>query len=341
MADLPDAKAVRGWPQRAGPWLLWLLALGLIIGAIVLSHRWNDRAGIDAIYVVLALIVIAVPLPPVRQFLGEATNVEVAGVKVTRQIAQDATDVTDDLPLLDFAFEQEGTTTSVGELRVIGKVWPKDFNTSLGLLQSTLGERVHWAINEIYGDAWLDPTDTAAGLERLRDNKLLTAQEARIALAIIELGKRTLSPGKSLSEKLSLFMPAADRIVHTFRYVVLDKQVRTQLSAPSMKLKLIDFAQPDGPWPDFYAYTRRRESVLRISVTMARTEQSTMIRDARERLRRQRVDTPLDGSAQPLIAVPRTSLTKFRSSSAFPAVRRSALERFVVNWKEANPPRPG
>lgn len=299
-----------------------LVLLGL---AVLVSHDWNPKSGIDPLYVVLALGAVALAFPTPREWLKNVTKISLGGIEVTRQV-EDAVAAASALPVTD----EDADTELRRRFKIIGEDWRKDPGGALARLQVKLDERLHWLEREIYATHISTGSKT---IEKLRASGLIRPFEARLASAVKEVSpatiERDMSTGGETKEAAIRFVERADRVVHQLRLIAFDALVRRELEARGMRVADIH-GQPRGRWPDFYAFDpgdaeKREKQPLRISVRLARTKDSNLLGDTRERLKSRWPETPFDHEVQRVIVYPETAETPAKGDADIPALKYGAF----------------
>lgn len=298
------------------------LALALIAAAVLVSHDWEPKSGLDPLYVVLTLVVgsflFSGPRRLLRELLSRMSKLSFGGVEVTLQVT-DAVAAAELLPL-----SNEDAEDGKRELKIVGEDWRKDPRAALAKLKGKLDRRLRWIEREIYATKI---ASNAATLEKLRAGGLIKPFEQRIAVTVEDLTgealERSLEGRGERQEAATRFVERADRVVNQFRLIAFDARVRLDLA--DRGLKILDIRnQPEGRWPDFYVYDpkdkRRAKSPLRLAVRMATVKDSKLIENARNRLRGNR-ETPLDASTQCVIVYPQGSRATPDGDVEIPALR--------------------
>jgi hypothetical protein len=315
--------------KRAG-FIGWLGALVVVVAAIVLSHLWDEDAGVNPVYVVLLLAVVSLVSPTARELLREGlrrmSKISFGGVEITLQVA-DAVAATESLPL--DGEEDDGER----ELKIVDDDWRTDPEAALAKLQDMLDRRLRWIEAEIYAKRIASNAET---LDKLWGDRLIDPSEQRIATTVAELKpddlKRSLEAGGETRDAAVAFVKSADRVVNQLRLIAFDALVRRELLARGMKiLELRD--QPAGRWPDFYAFgpgdRERSKKPMRITVRMAIRKDGELIEKARSGLRESWPETPLDESAQRVIVFPQGSLALPPEDAEIPALRYQDFLAFI------------
>jgi hypothetical protein len=302
-----------------------LAALVLLGIAVWVSHDWDPKSGIDPLYVILALGAVALAFPAPREWLRNVTKISLGGIEVTRQV-EDAVAAASALPVTD----EDADTESRRKFKIIGEDWRKDPGGTLATLQVKLDERLHWLEREIYATHISSGTKT---IEKLRASGLIRPFEARLANAVKEVSPKTIerdmNGGGETKEAAIRFIERADRVVHQIRLIAFDALVRRELEARGMRIVDIH-GQPRGRWPDFYAFDpcdaeKQERKPLRISVRMARTKDSNLLGDTRERLKNRWPETPFDHNVQRVIVYPETAVTPAKGDADIPALKYGAF----------------
>ena len=299
------------------------LALALICVAVLVSHDWDPKSGIDPLYVILALVagsfIFPAPRMLLREVLSRMSKLSFGGVEVTLQVV-DAVAAAEILPL-----GSEEDDDGSRELRIVGEDWRKDPRGAVALLQRKLDHRLRWIEREIY--ATKIPSNSKT-LERLRAGGLIKPFEERIAVTLEGISSGALArslEGRSERQEAAVrFVERADRVVNQFRLIAFDARVRRELELRG--LKILDIrSQPSGRWPDFYAYDPADEHgakrPFRVVVRMATVKDSELIDRARSRLRRNPRETPLEALAQHIVVYPQGSRATPDEDAEFPALR--------------------
>lgn len=300
------------------------------------SHRWNQGGGLDIAYVVLALGTMALTFPATREWLAEATNIKLpGGVEVSRQVA-DAVETVKWLPDVKEDKGDEETSAPDEPLKILEADWHEEPSSALSALREAVRDRVAWIQKEVYPPPERKHTDHSA-LEKIEKDGLISAQEARVAKTVLQVSGRMLAAGydsdsEERHESVIGFMEGADSVAHQLRLIALDNQVRKDLKHQGFRL--LDLrGQPRGRWPDFYAFhPDRLDKPLRVSVRMARTKDSNLLRLTRERLRTKSLESPLDELAQRIIVVPCTSKSNLEDDEEEPAIPAITRGEPLKDW---------
>lgn len=318
--------------DRLAALIVAVFALGLIIGAAFLSHSWGDeKEGLDSVYVILALVVLALAIPSVRRWLREATQVKLpGGFEITRQV-EDAVAAAATLPDADESLELKPGDKA----KILREDWRGDPKSALGKLQAVLSKRLNW-INRELGE---DPRRTdLESIAKLKEQGLINPPQARLLQSLNEISgaavERDFAKGGETKEAMVRFLENADRTVSRIRLIVLDRKVRRSLEEEGFSIMDIG-GQPQRRWPDFYVFDRSAPDAvpLRAAVRVATLKKSKLIKDARKRLRKTK-ETPLDAEAQKVIVIPRISKTNLGPAEfEIPAFRREAFMEWVRSWR--------
>lgn len=304
--------------------------LALIVAAVLVSHSWNRDGGLDPLYLILAVGVIALAIPGTRRWLSEATNVKLpGGFEISREL-EDAVAVTAMLPNID---EESESLGGGRKLKIVGEAWRGDPAEALGKLQGQLSMRLAWFEGEFYDGI---PRPDSATIAKLRGDRLIRTYEARLLSAVSEITaagvEREFERGGEAKEAMVRFIEESDRVISKIRVIALDRKVREM--AEALGLSTIDFTdQPAGRWPDFYLFDHRRPTAppIRVTPRIAVAKKSKMIEDVRKRLERVMPETPLDEGIQCVIVVPRTSRATagLDTQAKVAAVKRDGLTEWL------------
>jgi hypothetical protein len=315
---LPSSRATR---ENTRALVLAGLALLLVIGAAILSHLWNSNSGLDVVYVMLALVIVALAFPFTREWLANATNVKLpGGLEISRQL-EDATETVKGLPIVDESTEYAGEE----RLKVVSVEWQENPSAALKDLRKELRAKVTWIFDEIHPNKPRPATDVGA-ICKLDDEHLLSPQQARVAKAVLRASGRMVERSYDDDETrddVVTFMEGADRVVHQLQLIALDRAVRHQLRKAGFKF--LDFrGQPLRRWPDFYVIhpDHLEAPPLRIACRVAKAPGSKLIGETRARLRKKWTETPLDERAQRVIVIPNTSQSRWEADGDIPAMKR-------------------
>lgn len=320
--------------------LLAIAGLLLVAGAAFLSHQWDSNSGLDVVYVMLALVIIALAFPFTREWLANATNVKLpGGLEISRQL-EDATETVKRLPTVDEDTEKADATT----LKIISVEWQEDPSSALKELRTALRRKVSWVFDEVHPNGHRPATDFA-GICKLEEENLMSTQEARVAKALLRASGRMVArsfDNDDTHQEVVTFMEGADRSTYQLKLIAMDRVVRKRLR--ERRFHLLDFhGQPDGRWPDFYAThpDHLEQAPLRIAFRMAERPNSGLIVETRDRMRRKLIETPLDRLAQRVIVVPNTSQTHWEEDEEIPAMKRDAffawIDRYLEGERAAEP----
>lgn len=326
----PNARAAR---ENKRALVLAALGLALVIGAAILSHLWNSHSGLNVIYVMLALVIVALAFPFTREWLSNATNVKLpGGLEISRQL-EDATETVRTLPIVDESTED----ASEQALKVLDVEWQEDPSGALKDLRKELRAKITWIFDELYPNTQRPATDAGA-ICKLEEDELLNPQQARVAKAVLRASGRMV--GRSFDDDethadVVTFMEGADRVVHQFQLIALDKAIRLQLRETGFKF--LDFrGQPRRRWPDFYAihpdYLERPP--LRIACRVAKAPNSKLIGETRARMHKKWKETPLDERTQRVIVVPDTSQTHWEDDKDIPTMKRATFFSWIGGYLE-------
>lgn len=334
MAPLPSLPSVPSLPNsraaRENKRALFLAAVALLLvaGAALLSHQWNSHGGLDVIYVMLALVIVALAFPFTREWLSNATNVKLpGGLEISRQL-EDATETVRMLPIVDEASEDSGENA----LKVVSVEWQENPSRALKDLRKEMRKKIAWVFDELYPNSSRPATDAGA-VCKLEERGLLSPQQARVAKAVLKASGRMVERSfddDETRDDVVTFMEGADRVVHQFQLIALDRAVRHQLREGSFRF--LDFrGQPKRRWPDFYAIhpDRLEKPPLRIACRVAKAHDSRVIGETRARMRQKWKETPLDDSAQRVIVIPNTSQTHWEAEDDIPAMKRGDFFTWV------------
>ena len=328
MASLPSLPSTPSLPvpraakENRRALLLAIIGLLLVAGAAFLSHKWDSHGGLNVIYVMLALVIVALAFPFTREWLANATNVKLpGGLEISRQL-EDATEtVRTMLPTVDEDTEKAGPE----ELKIISVEWQEDPSSALKELRKALRKKVSWVFDEVHPNGRRPVTDFAA-ICKLEAENLMSPQEARVAKAVLRASGRMVArsfDNDDTHQEVVNFMSGADRATYQLKLIAMDRVVRKGLRERGFNL--LDFRdQPKGRWPDFYATHpgHLAKSPLRIAVRMAERPGSNLIVETRDRMRRRRAETPLDEPAQRVIVIPNMSRTSWDDDEEIPAMKR-------------------
>ena len=273
----------------------------MVVVAVLLSRHWGG-GGLNPVYPILILVIIALAFEGMREWLSRATKVKLpGGIEVTRAV--------------------------------------EDAVAALASLRTELDDRMTWLAMELYGSR---KRSTLATIERLRADGLIRPYEARLAKAVRDASGKFIAAeidrGGDRGEAATRFVERADKLIHQIRLIAFDALIRKGLAERG--LRIIDLeGQPDRRWPDFYAFDPDRTGdspeTLRVSVRMARNKTSDLIDGARKRLRDKWPETPLDTErVKRVIVFPQTSKTRPPEDDEIPALRRDAFFAWVDAWKQ-------
>jgi len=310
--------------KRVSLWMVaaWLGALAAVAVAAWGSHRWGDK-GLNPLYPVIFLAILALIFEGPRKWLGRATNLKLpGGFELTREI-EDAVEAVAQLP--DFAEEEDDSGSEAdSELRVLDCDWWTDPAAALAQLRGKLDEQLQWIGDELFaGKHRLG----LSGIDRLENERLLKPYELRIARALLKVEakdlKREVQAGGERGEAACRFVARADKVAYQLRLIVFDTAIRRALRERGMRILDIQ-DQPAGRWPDFFVFagTKPPGQPARVAVRMARTPSSDLIPTTRRRLRRKFPETPLDPMAKAVVVYPQTSKTEPKRSERIPAKKR-------------------
>ena len=318
--------------KRLAPLAAAVFALALIAAGALASHSWNEEAALNPIYVILALLVVALVFPSTRQWAREATNVKLpGGFEITRQVEEA---VAEAAALPDAGEGSE--SSSKRKLKFLAKDWSGEPKSAIGLLQGVLRDRLDWIEREFYEDRRQTDSKT---LGKLREEDLIGPGQARLLRALSEATgvaiEREFAKGGKAKESAVRFMEEADRTVSRVRLIALDNRVRKDLHEKGLRVMDIG-GQPSNRWPDFYAFDSEAKQAppLRIAARVALQRKSKVLEEVWGRL--QGTDeTPLDAEAQRVIVIPRISATKLEEYPDIPACRRDRLMDWIVERRPA------
>ncbi|MDQ3725830.1 MAG: DoxX family protein [Actinomycetota bacterium] len=318
--------------KRLAPIAAAGFALVLIGAGALASHSWNQEASLNPVYVILALIVIALAFPSTRQWAREATNVKLpGGFEITRQV-EDAVAEAAALPDAGESSESD----SKRKLKFLQKDWSGEPKSAIGLLQGVLRDRLDWIEREFYEDKRQTDSKT---LDKLREDDLIGPGQARLLGALSEATgvaiEREFAKGGKAKESAVRFMEEADRTVSRVRLIALDNKLRKDLQREG--LRVVDIGgQPSDRWPDFYVFDPEAKELppLRIAPGVALQEKSKVLENVWSHLRETQ-ETPLDVEAQRVIVVPRISATKLEEYPDIPARRRDGFMAWIVERRVA------
>jgi hypothetical protein len=327
--SLPSARAARE-NQRA--LLLAIIGLLLVGGAAYLSHEWDSNSGLNVVYVMLALVIVALAFPFTREWLANATNVKLpGGLEISRQL-EDATEtVRTMLPTVD----EDTEKASPEVLKIISVEWQEDPSSALKELRKALRKKISWVFDEVHPNERRPATDSAA-IRKLEGENLMSTQEARVAKAVLRASGRMVArsfDNDETHQEVVNFMVGADRATYQVKLIAMDRVLRHGLRERGFHL--LDFrGQPTGRWPDFYAThpSHLAKSPLRIAMRMAEKPGSNLIVETRDRMHRKRVETPLDESAQRIIVVPNVSQTHWDEDEEIPAMKRDDFFTWIDQY---------
>lgn len=320
--------------------VVWLTAMGVLVAAIYFSHRWDEKSGIDPIYVILLLVVGSLAFRAPRKLLidvlSRVSKFSFGGVEVTLQVA-DAVAAAAALPFAD-----EDEDAGERKLTIVGDSWRKDPAEAMARLQRRLEKRLRWIEGEIY--ATRIPSN-AKTIERLRAGGLIHPFERRIAEAVLEIAPtdlgRDIDRGRDTKEAAIRFVERADKVVQQFRLIPFDKRLRLELEARG--LRIIDIGgQHEKRWPDFYALDREDHTgarqPFRIAVRMALNKNSKLIERTRKRFLNGNKwpETPFDDMAQPVIVYPQTSKTEPADCKKVPAYKYEGFLAQIDEYMTTN-----
>jgi hypothetical protein len=315
---------------------LAIVGLLLVCGAAFLSHQWDSQSGLNVVYVMLALVIVALAFPFTRNWLANATNVKLpGGLEISRQL-EDATEtVKAQLPTADENTEK----ASPEPLKIISVEWQEDPSSALKELRTTLRRKVSWVFDEVHPNQRRPATDSAA-ICKLEDEDLMSTQEARVAKAVLRASGRMVAlsfDDDETHQEVCTFMEGADRSTYQLKLIAMDRVVRHGLT--ECGFHLLDFhGQPQGRWPDFYAThpDHLTKSPLRIAVRMAEKADSELIVETRDRMRRALLETPLDSFAHRIIVVPNTSQAQWDDDDEIPAMKRDDFVAWIDRYLEGD-----
>lgn len=305
----------------------------LVAGAALLSHQWDSNSGLNVVYVMLAVVIVALAFPFTREWLANATNVKLpGGLEISRQL-EDATEtVRTMLPTVD---EDTEKARLEEVLKIISVEWQEDPSSALKELRTALRRKVSWVFDEVHPNERRPATDSAA-ICKLEAENLMSTQEARVAKAVLRASGRMVArsfDNDETHQEVINFMVGADRATYQVKLIAMDRVVRHGLTERGFHL--LDFhGQPPGRWPDFYAThpDHLAKSPLRISIRLAEKSDSNLIVETRDRMRLKREETPLDGSAQRIIVVPNVSQTYWDDDDEIPAMKRSDFFTWIGRY---------
>ncbi|MGB7684373.1 MAG: hypothetical protein WBL45_01160 [Solirubrobacterales bacterium] len=329
--SLPNARAAR---ENKRALFLAIVGLLLVAGSAFLSHQWDSNSGLNVVYVMLALVIVALAFPFTREWLANATNVKLpGGLEISRQL-EDATEtVKSTLPAVDENTEK----ASPEALKIISVEWQEDPSSALKELRTTMRRKISWVFDEVHPNKRRPATDSAA-IRQLEDENLMSTQEARVAKAVLRASGRMVARSfddDETHQEVVTFMEGADRATYQLKLIAMDRTVRHGLR--ECGFHLLDFhGQPRGRWPDFYATHPGllQKPPLRIAFRMAEKPDSNLIVETRDRMRRKPVETPLDQFVQRIIIVPNTSQTRWEDDEEIPAMKRDNFFAWVGRYLE-------
>jgi hypothetical protein len=313
--------------------LLAVIGLLLVAGAAFLSHQWDSHSGLNVVYVMLALVIVALAFPFTREWLANATNVKLpGGLEISRQL-EDATEtVRTMLPTVD---EDTEKARLEEVLKIISVEWQEDPSSALKELRKVLRKKVSWVFDEVHPNERRPATDSAA-ICKLEAENLMSTQEARVAKAVLRASGRMVArsfDNDETHQEVVNFMVGADRATYQLKLIAMDRAVRHGLRERGFH-RLDFLGQPPGRWPDFYAThpDHLAKPPLRIAIRMAEKSDSSLIVETRDRMRRKREETPLDESAQRIIIVPNVSQTQWDDDEEIPAMKRNDFFTWVDQY---------
>jgi hypothetical protein len=331
--SLPSTRAAR---ENKRALVLAIIGLLLVAGAALLSHQWDSQSGLNVVYVMLALAIVALAFPFTREWLANATNVKLpGGLEISRQL-EDATEtVRTMLPTVD----EDTEKASPEVLKIISVDWQEDPSSALKDLRKALRKKVSWVFDEVHPNERRPATDSAA-ICKLETENLMSTQEARVAKAVLRASGRMVArsfDNDETHQEVVNFMVGADRATYQIKLIATDRVVRHGLRERGFHL--IDFHdQPPGRWPDFYATHpgHLAKFPLRLAIRMAEKPGSKLIVETRDRMRRKRAETPLDESAQRIIIVPNISQTHWDDDEEIPAMKRDDFFTWIGQYLDGS-----